>query len=443
MNIAVIGAGYVGLVTGACFAQLGHQVTCIDVDNDKIFQLREAKIPIFEPGLEFLVSENIKNKRLSFATALSELTIKPEIIFIAVGTPSEKNGAANMQYIVKSAQQIGRYLDHYSIVIDKSTVPVGMTENIQNIIAEELKNRNSTIEFDIVSNPEFLREGAAIHDFMNPDRIIVGMNSDNPKAKMLELFSPILSSDKIYFMNIKEAEMTKYAANAMLATRISFMNEMAVLCERMGVDIEKVRLGIGSDSRIGPSFIYAGCGYGGSCFPKDINALIQMAEQNGINPYILRAVEKRNKLQKNILSNKIIELYGTDLTNINIGVWGLSFKPETDDIREASSLALLKKLIKHNANIKVYDPVAMPKLRQCLPNKWFQSKKLSFADGQYDVLQQADALILVTEWKAFCNPDLAMMKKLMRSHVILDGRNQYDPQQIKQAEFQYYGIGRG
>ncbi len=444
MNIIVIGAGYVGLVTGTCFAELGNHVTCIDVDQQKIANLKKGILPIYEPGLEPMVISNMHEERLRFVTSLEEVSVEPQVIFIAVGTPSDKDGSADMQYVLEAARNIGSYINNYCVIVDKSTVPVGVADHVKHIIQDELKNRDLKIKFDIVSNPEFLREGAAIDDFMRPDRIIVGLSSKKAKQIMLELYTPILRHpEKIYFMNIKDAEMTKYVANAMLATRISFMNEMAVLCERMGVDVENVRIGIGSDSRIGNSFINPGCGYGGSCFPKDVKALIKMAEMHNVNPVVLCAVEERNYQQKLLLPNKITKLFGEDLSDIKIAVWGLSFKPGTDDMREASSLVLLEELLVRNANVQAYDPVAMPVARKLLPADWFNSGKLRLAEHQYDALQDTDALVLVTEWKPFCYPDLLVMKKLMRKPIILDGRNQYDPRQMREAEFEYYGVGRG
>lgn len=443
MNITVIGAGYVGLVTSACFAELGNQVTCIDVDKNKIANLKKGILPIYEPGLETLVTTNFNQGRLHFFTSLKESTIVPHVIMIAVGTPSDKDGSADMQYVLEAARNIGQYITDYCLVVDKSTVPVGVADQVKNIIQKELDSRGLSIKFDMVSNPEFLREGAAIDDFMRPDRIIVGLSSENAKSIMLELYTPILRHpEKIYFMNVKDAEMTKYVANAMLATKISFMNEMSVLCDRLGVDIEKVRIGIGSDSRIGNAFIYPGCGYGGSCFPKDVKALIKMAQKEGVDPLVLRAVEERNYYQKQVLPEKIEQLFGEDLSNHKIAVWGLSFKPGTDDMREAPALVLIQKLIERNARVQAYDPVAMPVARKLLPNEWFESGKIQLADHQYDALEDTDALVLVTEWKPFCYPDLAAMKKLMRRHVIFDGRNQYDPKHMKDAEFEYYGIGR-
>jgi UDPglucose 6-dehydrogenase len=443
VNITVIGAGYVGLVTGACFAELGNQVTCVDVNEQKIGNLKKGILPIYEPGLEPMVTSNMADGRLHFVTSLAAQQHAPQVIFIAVGTPSDADGAADMQYVLNAARNIGAYITEECVIVDKSTVPVGVADQVTKLVQAELNKRQMQITFDVVSNPEFLREGAAISDFMQPDRIIIGGAFGKSRAIMLELYKPITrSAEKIYFMNVKDAEMTKYVANAMLATKISFMNEMSVLCDKLGVDVENVRRGIGSDSRIGEAFIYPGCGYGGSCFPKDVKALMKMAEQHDVEPLMLRAVEERNARQKQILPQKITTIFGEDLSGKTIGVWGLSFKPGTDDMREASSLVLIENLIARNARVQAYDPVAMPVARSMLPAEWFTDGKLHLAEHQYDALSQADALVLVTEWKPFAYPDLTAMKKLMRRHVILDGRNQYDPKQMRDAEFEYYGIGR-
>jgi UDPglucose 6-dehydrogenase len=443
VNITVIGAGYVGLVTGACFAELGNHVTCVDVNAEKITNLRNGILPIYEPGLEPMVLSNVSEGRLRFVTSLAEQELEPQVIFIAVGTPSDTDGSADMQYVLNAARDIGAYLKKYCLIVDKSTVPVGVGDQVHAKIQAALKERNQAIKFDVVSNPEFLREGAAIDDFMRPDRIIIGGASEKAKAIMMDLYLPIMrSAEKIYFMTVKDAEMTKYVANAMLATKISFMNEMSVLCDKLGVDVENVRLGIGSDSRIGSAFIYPGCGYGGSCFPKDVKALIKMAEKAGLDPLVLRAVEDRNALQKQVLAQKLTGIFGEDLTGKTIGVWGLSFKPGTDDMREASSLVLLENLLARNARIQAYDPVAMPMAKMLVPEKWFTEGKLHLAEHQYDALNAVDALVLVTEWKPFCYPDLTAMKKLMRRHIVLDGRNQYDPKQMRAADFEYYGMGR-
>lgn len=443
MNITVIGAGYVGLVTGACFAELGNHVTCVDVNEQKIKNLRNGILPIYEPGLEPMVMSNVSQGRLHFATALSEVTAEPHVIFIAVGTPSDKDGSADIKYVLEAARNIGAHIRQDCVIVDKSTVPVGMADQVQAIIQAELTRRQVNVSFDVVSNPEFLREGAAIEDFMRPDRVIVGLNSDHAKRVMLDLYLPILRNpERIYFMNVKDAEMTKYAANAMLATRISFMNEMAVLCDRMGVDIENVRIGIGSDSRIGNAFLYPGCGYGGSCFPKDVRALMKMAEQYGVEPMILNAVEKRNFAQKHFLPQKVTSIFGEDLSGVTLGVWGLAFKPGTDDMREASSLVLIEEAVKRGARVQAYDPEAMNVARGMMPKEWLSSGQVTLMSHQYDVVKEADALALVTEWKPFCYPDITMLKNLMRRPIILDGRNQYDPKQLREAGFEYHGIGR-
>lgn len=444
MNITVIGAGYVGLVTGACFAELGNHVICVDINQEKIENLKKGILPIYEPGLEVMITSNLNEGRLHFSDSLQKLSFDPDVIFIAVGTPSGDDGSANMQYVWEAAEQVGAVIKKDCIIVDKSTVPVGVADKVRLIIQQALNKRQLSLNFDVVSNPEFLREGAAIDDFMRPDRIIIGLTTDHAKTVMQQIYAPILRQpEKIYFMSVKDAEMTKYVANAMLATKISFMNEMAVLCERMGVDIENVRIGIGSDSRIGTAFINPGCGYGGSCFPKDVKALIHMAEEQGVEPLVLHAVEKRNNQQKYILPKKIIELFGEDLSGITIGVWGLSFKPGTDDMREASSLVLINELLARNATVQAYDPVAMPVAEKLFPREWIQSGKLRLVEHQYAALQDVNALALVTEWKPFCYPDIAEMKKLMRQPIVLDGRNQYNPKQLVEAGFEYYGIGRG
>lgn len=443
MNISVIGAGYVGLVTGACFADLGNHVTCIDINREKIANLNQGILPIYEPGLDAIIHANRSAGRLHFVTALEEVQQEPQVIFIAVGTPSDQEGAADLQYVLEAAKNIGNYINHYCVIVDKSTVPVGMANQVEVLIRESLKHRAKAIHFDVVSNPEFLREGAAIDDFMRPDRVIIGCSSKKAKNIMLDLYLPLMrNTEKIYFMNVKDAEMTKYVANAMLATRISFMNEMAVLCERMGVDVENVRMGIGADSRIGNAFLYPGCGYGGSCFPKDVKALVRMAENKGLDPLILRSVEKRNELQKKLLFEKITQVFGEDLSKVVIGIWGLSFKPDTDDLREASSLVLLESLLENGAKVQAYDPVAMPAARRSLSPQWLASGRLQLAEHQYAALEGVDALVLVTEWKPFRYPDLEVMRKLMRRPYIFDGRNQYDPRQLCDAGFKYYGIGR-
>jgi UDPglucose 6-dehydrogenase len=443
LNITVIGAGYVGLVTGACFAELGNHVTCVDVNEQKINNLKQGILPIYEPGLDLMVASNVQQGRLHFVTSLRDLSVEPNVVFIAVGTPSNKDGAADIKYVHEAARDIGAHINQSCVVVDKSTVPVGMADQVQSIIQNELDRRKLSLTFEVVSNPEFLREGAAIEDFMRPDRVIIGLSSNSAKSVMLDLYLPILRSpERIYFMNVKDAEMTKYAANAMLATRISFMNEMSVLCDRMGVDIEKVRIGIGSDARIGNSFLNPGCGYGGSCFPKDVRALVKMAEQYGVDPMILHAVEARNSHQKQILPNKVNTIFGDDLSNVVLGVWGLAFKPGTDDMREAPSMVLIEEVLKRGARVQAYDPAAMGVAREMMPSDWLESGRVVLSGHQYDALKGVDALALVTEWKPFCYPDINAMKNLMRRHIILDGRNQYDPSQLRDAGFEYHGIGR-
>lgn len=442
MNIAVMGAGYVGLVTGTCFAELGNHVTCIDVNRDKIAKLKEGHIPIYESGLDALLRENVASGRLHFETGLQSLLEKPDAIFIAVGTPSDKEGAADIQYVQEVASEIGRYISSYTVVVDKSTVPVGMAEEVKKLIQHELNVREMQVDFDVVSNPEFLREGAAIEDFMKPDRVVIGIESDRAEAVMRDLYLPILRHpERIYFMRIRDAEMTKYVANAMLATRISFMNEMALLCERMDADIDNVRIGIGADHRIGSAFLYPGCGYGGSCFPKDVRALIKMAKNTGFDPLILNAVEERNRLQKQVLAQKLFQVFGEDWQGLQIAVWGLAFKPGTDDMREASSQILIEELIKRGAHVKAYDPVAGG-IAKTIFSEAISKQQLEIVDQQYDALKQADALVLVTEWKPFCYPDVDRMKNEMHGRVIIDGRNQYDPKHMRSLGFIYYGIGR-
>lgn len=429
MNITIIGAGYVGIVASACFASKGHTVTCVDRDEEKIQLLQRHHIPIYESHLETLLG----TFPVLFRSALSSLSVKQDIIMIAVGT----------QDVLNVAKELGNYLNYPCIIVNKSTVPVGTTEKIQDAISMQLRQRNLSFSCDVVSNPEFLREGHAIQDFMHPDRIILGLASDHAKSQMLQLYSTFVNPDKIYVMNIKDAEMTKYATNAMLAARISFINEMANLCDTLGVDIRNVCLGLGADSRIGHSFLDPGCGYGGSCFPKDVKALIQMAEKQGIDPLVLRAIERRNEIQKCILVDKITQYFGENLSGLTFGVWGLSFKPETDDLREASSLTLLRNLLDRNAEVFAFDPIAMSKAKSYLPQDWFQSNRFHLVEEPYDALHAADALVLVTEWKIFSTLNFDRMKNQMRRHVIFDGRNYYNPEQCRRANFIYHGVGRG
>ncbi|WP_430462521.1 UDP-glucose dehydrogenase family protein [Thalassolituus sp. LLYu03] len=443
MNITVVGTGYVGLVTGACFAEMGNTVTCVDVDSQKVAELREGIIPIYEPGLEPIVRENQKAGRLRFTTSLADAMSDSAVYFIAVGTPPGEDGSADLRHVLTVAEEIGRNLSQDAIVVNKSTVPVGTAARVTDVIAQELSKRGVSCAFDVVSNPEFLKEGAAVEDFMRPDRIIIGVESERARQAMSALYHSFsLNHDKLIFMGVRDAELTKYAANAMLATKISFMNEMANLAERMGVDIENVRKGIGSDTRIGYSFIYPGCGYGGSCFPKDVKALMHMGEQFDFDTRILRAVEERNAAQKNRLYEKLAQRFGHDLSGRVIGVWGLSFKPGTDDMREASSVALINRLIEAGATVRAYDPVAMDEARHHFAPELFEQKRIILCDHQYDALMEADAMVLVTEWKPFRQPDFNAMKKLLKQPVIIDGRNQYDPFALKAQGFDYAGIGR-
>jgi len=443
VNISVIGTGYVGLVTGACLAEMGNQVVCVDVDKEKIANLKRGIMPIYEPGLEAIVKRNHEDGRLHFVTSLAEQPFKPSVYFVAVGTPSDVDGSADLQYVLGVARDVGRFIDDYVVVIDKSTVPVCTAEKVKNVIQEELERRHAQIPFDVVSNPEFLKEGDAIEDFMRPDRVVVGVDSDKARAVMAEIYEPFTRNhERTIFMGIRDAEMTKYAANAMLATKISFMNEIASLCDVLDVDVEQVRRGIGSDSRIGFPFIYPGAGYGGSCFPKDVKALVRIAEENGFEPKVLHAVEARNYEQKRVVGQKILDRFGDDLSGVVIALWGLSFKPGTDDMREASSKVFLETVIKQGAKVKAYDPEAMEVARKELPKKWLESGALELKEHQAAVLDGADALVLMTEWKQFCNPDFGYIKKQLKGNVIVDGRNQYDPNKLKELGFEYFGIGR-
>ncbi len=444
MNLTVIGTGYVGLVTGACFAEMGNTVTCIDTDVHKIALLQQGRIPIYEPGLETIVKANYQAGRLQFSNSLADVIHATTVCFIAVGTPPQEDGSADLRHVLAAARKIGDLIQNYLVVVDKSTVPVGTAEKVQATIQAQLTARGIQTDFDVVSNPEFLKEGAAVEDFMRPDRIILGVESPRARALMQELYAPFnRNHQRMLFMGVRDAEMTKYTANAMLATKISFMNEIANLCEKLGVDVENVRLGIGSDSRIGYSFIYPGCGYGGSCFPKDVKALIRMAEQLDFMPHILKAVEARNEQQKHYLFKKITERFGTNLQSYQFALWGLAFKPGTDDMREAPSKVLLTSLIKAGAHVRAYDPAAMPTALRELPAEWFATEQLKLVEQPYDALIEADALLLVTEWKPFRHPDFALMKQLLRRPIIFDGRNQYDPQHMQLEGFEYRGVGRG
>jgi UDPglucose 6-dehydrogenase len=437
MRIIVVGSGYVGLVTGACFAESGVNVTCVDVDAEKIRQLKEGQIPIYEPGLEGMVKSNILKKRLFFTTDIKVAIDTSEVIFIAVGTPPDEDGSADLKHVLKVAEQIGKELKHHVVVVTKSTVPVGTSEKIRRTIQTELDKRNSPVTFDMASNPEFLKEGAAIDDFLKPERIVIGTDNEKTRDIMQKLYMPfVLNNHPILFMDIASAEITKYAANAMLATRISFINEIANLCDILGADINNVRKGIGSDSRIGSKFIYPGTGYGGSCFPKDVKALIKTASDSGYELKVIKAVEKANEYQKNIIYNKLLKYFGGNLKNRTIAIWGLSFKPKTDDIREASAIVLIEKLLSEGAAIKAYDPAAMSETRKQLGDK------IEYSADQYEAITGADAMALMTEWSEFHLPDFTRMGELMKNKVIFDGRNIYDPSELRSLGYEYFGIGR-
>jgi UDPglucose 6-dehydrogenase len=443
MKLTIIGTGYVGLVTGACFAEMGNTVTCVDIDKKKIEGLKNGILPIYEPGLESIVISNYKNGRLQFCTSLSDPVAESNVYFIAVGTPPGEDGSADLQYVLAVAREIGQHISDYTIVVDKSTVPVGTADKVNAAILGELAKRGVKVVYDVVSNPEFLKEGAAVEDFMRPDRVVVGTDSEQVRKIMRDLYLPFMRNhERLLFMGVRDAEMSKYAGNAMLATKISFMNEIANLCEHLGVDVENVRQGIGSDSRIGYSFIYPGAGYGGSCFPKDVKALIRMAKDQDFEPTLLNAVEARNEAQKHVLFEKISKRFGTKLKGLTFGLWGLSFKPGTDDMREASSVVLLRELIGADAKVKAYDPVAMAAARRELPAEWFNTGQLKLVDEQYSALDGADAMVLMTEWEPFRHPDLSRIRKIMKNPVIFDGRNQYDPALLREAGFEYSGIGR-
>ena len=437
MNIGVIGSGYVGLVAAACFAEMGNTVTCVDIDKKKIEALKNGHIPIYEPGLDSLVNNNFSKKRLIFTNDISDALISSQIIFIAVGTPMGDDGSADLQYVLDVAQSIGENMSSHIIVVDKSTVPVGTADKVREVIQNSLNLRKSNLTFDVVSNPEFLKEGAAIKDFMHPDRVVVGANNDESINLMRQLYSPFtVSSDRFIAMDIRSAEMTKYAANSMLATKISFINEISNICERVGADVNQVRKGIGSDSRIGYKFIYPGCGYGGSCFPKDVRALINIAEKNKYTPNLISAVEIVNNEQKKVLFSKVINQFGKDLKGLKLTVWGLSFKPETDDMREAPSITLIKSLIKSGAEVNAYDPQAIKEAKFYL-----KGLDINYFENKYDALVDSDAIILVTEWKEFRSPDFIRMLDLMKGNVFIDGRNQFNKEQMLSNGFNYLQIG--
>ncbi|WP_455499110.1 UDP-glucose dehydrogenase family protein [Coprobacter sp.] len=438
MKTAIVGTGYVGLVTGTCFAEMGANVICVDVDQTKIDKLKNGIIPIYEPGLEELVKKNYNDGRLNFTTDLASCINDVDIVFSAVGTPPDEDGSADLSYVLEVARTIGRTMNKYLLVVTKSTVPVGTAALVRKTIQDELDARNLNIGFDVASNPEFLKEGNAVNDFMHPDRVVVGVESEKAKALLSRLYKPFLINNfRIIFMDVPSAEMTKYAANAMLATRISFMNNIANLCEKVGADINMVRLGIGSDVRIGSKFLYAGCGYGGSCFPKDVRALIKTASENNVDLEILRAVERVNDGQKTVLFKKLAAYYPDKLEGKTVAVWGLSFKPETDDMRDAPSLLLINALIKAGCVVKAYDPIAIPEAKRRLGED-----HVVFVDDMYDALIDADCLMLVTEWKQFRLPSWGVIHKLMRTPYILDGRNIYDREEIKALGFDYECIGR-
>lgn len=436
MKVLVVGTGYVGLVTGTCFAEVGVDVTCIDIDKNKIDNLLKGISPIYEPGLDEMIERNVNKGRLHFTTSLADCIHDADVVFIAVGTPPDEDGSADLQYVIAVAREVGMHMNKYMLVVTKSTVPVGTAVKVKAAVNEELKKRNSNMEFDVASNPEFLKEGAAIDDFLKPDRIVVGIESEKAEEMMQRLYKPfVLNGHPVIFMDIPSAEMTKYAANAMLATKISFMNDVANLCEIMGADVNMVRKGIGSDTRIGTKFIYPGVGYGGSCFPKDVKALIKTANENGYKMRVLQSVEDVNDDQKSVLFNKAKKYFGGDLQGKTVALWGLSFKPETDDMREAPALVLVKHLKEAGCKVKAYDPVAMEECHRRIGDI------IEYAKGPYEALDGVDCLMLVTEWKEFRIPDFAMMKKLMNKPVIFDGRNIYDAKEMKEEGFDYFCIG--
>ena len=440
MKIAVVGTGYVGLVTGTCFSEMGVHVTCIDIDKKKIDALRQGTIPIYEPGLETLVHKNMKSGRLRFSTCLEEVINEVNIIFSAVGTPPDEDGSADLKYVLEVAHTIGRHINQYVLVVTKSTVPVGTASKVKAVIEEELRQRGVEVPFDVASNPEFLKEGNAVKDFMSPDRVVVGVESERARKLMARLYKPfMIMSDRLIFTDIPSAEMIKYAANSMLATRISFMNDIANLCELVGADVNMVRKGIGSDTRIGKKFLYAGCGYGGSCFPKDVKALIKTADEHGYSMRVLQAVEEVNADQKLVLFRKIVNHYGGDERNLQgktVAIWGLAFKPETDDMREAPSLVLIDLLLRAGATVKVYDPVAMQECKRRIGDA------VTYASDMYEAARGADALMLVTEWKEFRMPHVETLLGAMKGRLILDGRNILDGEELRLAGFEYHCIGK-
>lgn len=436
MNIAIVGTGYVGLVSGTCFAEMGVQVTCVDVNAEKIQALQQGQIPIYEPGLEDMVLRNIEAGRLRFTTELASCLDEVELVFSAVGTPPDEDGSADLSYVLEVARTFGRHIRKYTILVTKSTVPVGTAQRVKEVIQEELAKRGAAIPFDVASNPEFLKEGAAIRDFMSPDRVVIGTESARVEKIMSRLYKPfLLQRERIIFTDIASAEMIKYASNAMLATRISFMNDIANLCELVGADVNMVRRGIGSDTRIGRKFLYPGCGYGGSCFPKDVKALIQTAQRAGYPMEVLQAVERVNERQKGILFDKLKQHFSGQLEGKVIALWGLAFKPETDDMREAPALVLIEQLLAAGCRVQVYDPIAMEEAKRRLGDR------VQYSRDMYEAAVDADALMLVTEWKEFRLPSFGVLKRTMRTPVLLDGRNIYDKEQVQEQGFVYYKIG--
>ena len=436
MKIAIVGTGYVGLVTGTCFAEMGVDVTCVDVQEEKILNLKKGIIPIYEPGLEDLVHKNYEAGRLHFTTDLCEVLDDVEVVFSAVGTPPDEDGSADLHYVLEVARTIGRNMTHYTLVVTKSTVPVGTARKVKDAIRAELAARSLDIPFDVASNPEFLKEGNAVDDFMKPDRVVVGVESEQAKVLMEKLYKPFMMNNyRLLFTDIPSAEMIKYAANSMLATRISFMNDIANLCELVGADVNMVRQGIGSDSRIGSKFLYPGCGYGGSCFPKDVKALIKTAEKAGYEMRVLKAVEEVNASQKELLFKKMLNHFGGDLSGKRVALWGLAFKPETDDMREATSLVLMDLLLGAGASVKVYDPIAMGECRRRIGDR------VEYAKDMYDAVVDADVLLLVTEWKEFRVPSWEVVKRVMKGNVVVDGRNIYNKKELEGEGFVSYRIG--
>jgi UDPglucose 6-dehydrogenase len=432
MRVSVIGSGYVGLVAGTCFADSGNDVVCVDIDLKKVEALQAGRIPIYEPGLEELVTKNVREKRLSFTTDLKSAVSKSQVVFIAVGTPEGESGDADLQYVLAAARDVGRALTGYTVIVDKSTVPVGTADLVGKAVAAETKH-----PFDVVSNPEFLKEGAALDDFLKPDRVVIGVDSEKGREVMGELYAPFVRTENpIIFMDTRSAELTKYAANAMLATRISFMNDIAALCEKVGADVDWVRKGMGADKRIGYPFLFPGCGFGGSCFPKDVKALGATAREHGIEFDLLRAVERTNERQKKLLVNKAVKHYGADLSGKTFAVWGLAFKPKTDDMREAPSVEVIEGLLGKGAKVRTFDPVAMEAAKRVLGNR------VTFTEHAYDALEGADGLFVVTEWNDFRHPDFERMKALMKQPVVFDGRNIYAPAKLREVGFTYFGIGR-